>query len=69
VWAGSMKLETELVPELELELPGRTVGLRKVSLRLDSPPPGNGYSDGLLGMDALKSGFAIDFRTMRLELD
>ena len=64
-----MKLETELVPELELELPGRTVGLREVSLRLDSPPPGNGYSDGLLGMDALKGGFAIDFRTMRLELD
>jgi hypothetical protein len=66
---GSMKREIELVSELELELPGRTVGLRKVSLRLDSPPPGNGYSDVLLGMDALKGGFAIDFRTMRLELD
>jgi hypothetical protein len=64
-----MKLETELLPELELELPGRTMGLREVSLRLDSSPTGNGYSDGLLGMDALKDGFAIDFRTMRLELD
>jgi hypothetical protein len=63
-----MKIETELLPEVELELPGRTVGLREVSLRLDSPAPGNGYSDGLLGM-ALKGGFAIDFRTMRLELD
>jgi hypothetical protein len=66
---GSVKVETELVPQLELELPGRTVGLRKVSLRLDSPPPGNGYSDGLLGMDALKGGFTVDFRTMRFEMD
>jgi hypothetical protein len=66
---GSMNLETELLPELELELPGRTVRLREVSLRLDSSPPGNGYSDGLLGMDVLKGGFALDFRTMRLELD
>jgi hypothetical protein len=66
---GSTKLEAELVPQLELELPGRTVGLHHVSLRLDSPPPGNGYSDGLLGMDALKSGFTIDFRAMRLDLD
>lgn len=65
---GSIKLETELVPHLELELPGRTVGLREVSLRLDSPP-GSGYSNGLLGMDALKGGFILDFRIMRLELD
>lgn len=66
---GSTKIESELVPQMELELPGRAVRLREVSLRLDSPSPGNGYSDGLLGMDALKGGFTIDFRTMRLELD
>jgi hypothetical protein len=45
------------------------MGLREVSFRLDSTPTGNGYSDGLLGMDALKGGFAVDFRTMRLEWD
>ena len=63
---GSIKVETELLPKLELELPGRTVGLRGVALRSDTPNP---YSDGLLGIDALKGGFAIDFNTMRLELD
>jgi hypothetical protein len=62
---GSTKIETELLPKLELELPGRTVGLSRVALRSDTSP----YSDGLLGIDALKGGFAIDFRTMRLELD
>jgi hypothetical protein len=62
---GSTKIETELVPQLELELPGRTVGLGGVALRKDSNP----YSDGLLGMDALKDGFAIDFRDMRFEVN
>ncbi|HZL25905.1 MAG TPA: retropepsin-like aspartic protease [Acidobacteriaceae bacterium] len=62
---GSIKIETELLPKLELELPGRTVGLIGVALRSDTNP----FSDGLLGIDALKGGFAIDFNTMRLELD
>jgi hypothetical protein len=60
---GSIKVETELLPKLELELPGRTVGLSEVALRSDTP---NACSDGLLSVDALKSGFAIDFNTMRL---
>jgi hypothetical protein len=62
---GSIKVDTELLPQLELEFTGRTVALRGVALRSDSNP----YSDGLLGIDALKGGFAIDFNTMRLELD
>ncbi len=64
---GSIRVETELVPQLEFELLGRVVVLRKVSLRLDSPPD-DGSSEGLLGMDVLKGGFTIDFGTMRLAL-
>jgi hypothetical protein len=62
---GSIRVETEVVPHLQLELPGNVVGLRDVSLRLDVPS-GEGSSEGLLGMDALKGGFTIDFGTMRL---
>ena len=64
---GSIQVETELVPQLELELPGRMVVLRGVKFRLDSPP-GDSSSEGLLGMDVLKGGFTIDFEAMRLVL-
>jgi tetratricopeptide (TPR) repeat protein len=65
---GSIKTKIELVPQLELELPGKTVALRRVALRSDINHTPS-YSDGLLGIDALKGGFSIDFNTMRLELD
>jgi hypothetical protein len=65
---GSTKVRIEVVPQLDLELSGRTVALRRVAMRLDSNH-GSPESDGLLGIDALKGGFAIDFDTMRLQLD
>jgi predicted aspartyl protease len=66
---GTISLETEMVPVLQLEAPGRTVELHKIALRSQGAQAGGGESDGLLGMDALKGGFTVDFRTMRMKLD
>jgi hypothetical protein len=66
---GSITLESDLVPSIQFDLPGKTVLLKNVSLRRASSPGGNGYSDGLLGMDAMKGGFTLDFRAMQLRLE
>ncbi|HWF09256.1 MAG TPA: hypothetical protein VG297_12380 [Bryobacteraceae bacterium] len=51
-------------PKLELEVFGKSVELRKISLA--PQPPGDGrWLDGVLGMDAMPRGFTLDFRAMQ----
>ena len=61
------KRRVEVLPLLQLEFPGQTVELKKVSL-LGETPEGVKYREGTIGMDALWDGFLFDFRTMRLDV-
>jgi predicted aspartyl protease len=66
---GVIQRKTQVVPTLGIEILGKPISLRKVSL-LSGAPPGNGrYRDGVIGMDALWSGFRLDFDAMRLEIE
>jgi hypothetical protein len=54
---------------LRIEVLGKAIDLKKRSL-LSAAPTGNGrYRDGVIGMDALRSGFRLDFDAMRLEVE
>jgi hypothetical protein len=54
---------------LRIEVLGKATDLKKLSL-LSAAPIGNGrYRDGVIGMDALRSGFRLDFDAMRLEVE
>ena len=57
----------DLVPFIQLEVGGRTVYPVRVGLFRKAPPDTRGR-DGVLGMDALKGGFRIDFRSMHFTL-
>ena len=59
--------EADLVPFIQLEPAGRTVYLNRIGLLRKAP--GISGRDGVLGMDALKGGFRIDFRAMRFTLN
>ena len=66
---GVIERKTEVVPMLGIEVLGKPIRLRKLSL-LPEAPPGNGrYRDGTMGMDALWRGFRLDFDAMRLEIE
>jgi hypothetical protein len=66
---GVIHRKTEVVPTLGIEVLGKPISLRKISL-LPEAPPGNGhYRDGVMGMDALWGGFRLDFDAMRLEIE
>jgi hypothetical protein len=68
--AGEMvKRTTDVLPTLRLEFLDRTIDLRKVSVLPRQPEGTAGHRDGVLGMDALASGFTLDFRTMQLLLE
>jgi predicted aspartyl protease len=60
--------EADLVPFIQLEPAGRTVYLNRIRL-LGKAPAGIRGRDGVLGIDALKGGFRIDFRAMRFTLN
>ena len=64
----SAQREGDLVPIIQLEAGGRTVYLERVGLYRKAPPGTRGR-DGVLGIDALKGGFRIDFRAMRFTLN
>ena len=65
---GVIQRKTEVVPTLGIEVLGKLISLKKLSL-LSEAPPGNGrYRDGVIGMDALRGGFLLDFDAMRLEV-
>jgi predicted aspartyl protease len=66
---GVIQRKTEVVPTLGIEVLGKLISLKKLSL-LSEAPLGNGrYRDGVIGMDALWSGFRLDFDAMRLEIE
>ena len=66
---GVIQRKTEVVPWLRIEVLEKAIDLKKLSL-LSASPIGNGrYRDGVIGMDALKGGFRLDFDAMRLEVE
>jgi predicted aspartyl protease len=66
---GAIQRKTEVVLTLRLEVLGKAIDLRKLSL-LPAAPKGNSrYRDGVVGMDALWGGFRLDFDSMRLEVE
>lgn len=65
---GVIHRKTEFVPTLEIEVFGKPIILKNLSL-LPQMSTGSGrYRDGVIGMDALGSGFRLDFETMRMEI-
>ena len=61
--------KTEAIPMLHLVVSGQSVDLSDVSL-LTTAPEGNArYRDGVLGTDALRHGFTLDFRAMQLRIE
>ena len=60
---------TEVAPTLPLEILGQRIELKDVSLHLDQLPGDKSYRDGVLGMDALRNGFTLDFRNMQFRLN
>jgi predicted aspartyl protease len=66
---GVMTRKTQVLPTLRLDILGRTEELTKVTVVGQQPTGDKSYRDGTLGMDALMSGFTLDFRAMQLRLD
>jgi hypothetical protein len=66
---GIIQRTTEVVPALEIEIFGKLISLTKLSLLSEAPPGNARYRDGVIGMDALWSGFRLDFDAMRLEIE
>jgi hypothetical protein len=63
-----MQRKAELVPALRIEVFETSVNLRKLSLLPEVPTGSDRYRDGVIGMDALWSGFLLDFDAMTLEV-
>lgn len=66
---GHVKRWTFTVPSLRLKVLDRSVGLADVSLLRREPSGKARHLDGVLGMDALASGFTLDFRAMQLRIE
>ena len=57
-----------MVPRLRIEVLGRPVELKNISL-LPHAQGGDSHRDGVLAMDALWGGFVLDFDAMRMEVE
>jgi Aspartyl protease len=66
---GTVTRDAEVLPILRLSILGETVGMKKVTFSLNQPSGDKGRRDGVLGTDALASGFSLDFRAMRLQIE
>ncbi len=66
---GVIERKTEVVPTLGIEIFGKPIRLKKLSLLPEAPPGSGRYRDGVIGMDALWGGFRLDFDAMRLEIE
>jgi hypothetical protein len=55
------------VPTLSIEVLGKAIALKEVSLLPAAPSRTDRFRDGVVGMDALWGGFLLDFDAMRLE--
>ena len=60
---------TAVVPTPRLSVAGRPLPLSNVSLLTTAPEGDARYRDGVLGVDALRSGFMLDFRAMQLLIE
>jgi hypothetical protein len=61
---GIVQQTVARIPKLDLEVLGKPVELRKISL-LPQPPGDGRWFDGVLGIDAMPRGFTLDFRAMQ----
>ena len=66
---GVRSRAAELAPTLRLEVFGRSLELKNITLLPEQLAGSKSYRDGVLGMDALAGGFTLDFRNMQLRLD
>jgi hypothetical protein len=66
---GTISRMTEVAPTIRLEMLGRGVILKDVSLLPDQPKGDKSYRSGVLGMDALHEGFTLDFRNMQVRIN
>jgi predicted aspartyl protease len=66
---GTMTRKTQVLPTFRLDILEHTEELTKVTVVGQQPTGDKSYRDGTLGMDALISGFTLDFRAMQLRLD
>lgn len=66
---GIIHQMVEIVPALQLQIAGKVVRLKKISLRQQQPTGSGSYLDGLIGMDAMRNGFTLDFTAMQLHLE
>jgi predicted aspartyl protease len=60
---------TEQIKALRLVVSDRPVDLSDVSLLTTAPEGNTRYRDGVLGTDALRRGFTLDFRAMQLRIE
>jgi len=65
---GSAQVRASTVPSIQLEILGRTVYVQGSKMLNQAPPGDGGLRDGVLGIDALSSGFRLDFRSMQFSL-
>jgi hypothetical protein len=61
--------QTDVVRTLRLFVSGQPVDLSSVSLLTTAPEGDARYRDGVLGTDALRRGFTLDFHAMQLRLE
>jgi predicted aspartyl protease len=65
---GMVERKTEVVPTLRIQVLETPIDLKKVRLLAETPPGRSRYRDGMIGMNALWSGFLLDFDAMKLEV-
>jgi predicted aspartyl protease len=65
---GVIRRKTQVLPTLRLEILRKPINLNRVALLAEAPKSDGRYRDGVIGMDALWSGFLLDFEAMRLEV-
>jgi predicted aspartyl protease len=66
---GIVVRRTEVVRTLRLFASGRPMDLSNVSLLTTAPEGDARYRDGVLGIDAVRRGFTLDFRAMQFRLE
>ncbi|HUA60496.1 MAG TPA: aspartyl protease family protein [Verrucomicrobiae bacterium] len=65
---GTVERQLSFIPELRIEFFDTPVELKNRALLPETPKGDGRYRDGVVGMDALRNGFLLDFDTMRFEV-
>ena len=66
---GSVERDMAVIPELQIRVLTKTVDMKNPILLSDTPKGDARYRDGVIGIDALWSGFLLDFESMRLTIN